>query len=188
MRIYETCSGFERTVVLKLLLSQFRNDEELARIDLGTHRSGDAHGNAEAALVPFIVHRLAHPDGELATARAAGAAGTIMILSTLSNTRIEDVVAAASGPVWFQLYVYRDRRVTQGLVERRGFGRLLLEKILDPAGGAQAGSPEAGGAFLHEPGDGGTGSGRAAGGGGGPVAPVPPDPASLRRGKTCSKG
>jgi 4-hydroxymandelate oxidase len=69
-------------------------------------------------LAPTAFHRLAHPDGELATARAAGAAGTIMILSTLSNTRIEDVVAAASGPVWFQLYVYRDRRVTQGLVER----------------------------------------------------------------------
>jgi 4-hydroxymandelate oxidase len=69
-------------------------------------------------LAPTAFHRLAHPDGELATARAAGAAGTIMILSTLSNTRIEDVVAAASGPVWFQLYVYRDRRVTQELVER----------------------------------------------------------------------
>lgn len=69
-------------------------------------------------LAPTAFHRLAHPDGELATVRAAGAAGTIMILSTLSNTRIEDVVAAASGPVWFQLYVYRDRRVTQGLVER----------------------------------------------------------------------
>ncbi|HWN66332.1 MAG TPA: alpha-hydroxy acid oxidase [Haliangium sp.] len=69
-------------------------------------------------LAPTAFHRLAHPDGELATARAAGAAGTIMILSTLSNTRIEDVVAAASGPVWFQLYVYRDRRVTQALVER----------------------------------------------------------------------
>jgi 4-hydroxymandelate oxidase len=67
---------------------------------------------------PTAFHRLAHPDGELATVRAAGAAGTIMILSTLSNTRVEDVVAEARGPVWFQLYVYRDRRVTQGLVER----------------------------------------------------------------------
>ncbi len=69
-------------------------------------------------IAPTAFHRLAHPDGELATARAAGAAGTIMILSTLSNTRVEDVVAAASSPVWFQLYVYRDRGVTQGLIER----------------------------------------------------------------------
>jgi isopentenyl diphosphate isomerase/L-lactate dehydrogenase-like FMN-dependent dehydrogenase len=52
-------------------------------------------------IAPTAFQRLAHPDGELATARAAGAAGTAMILSTLSTTRVEDVVAAASGPVWF---------------------------------------------------------------------------------------
>ena len=69
-------------------------------------------------VAPTAFHKLAHPDGELATARAAGTAGTIMILSTLSTTAVEDVVAAATGPVWFQLYVYRDRAVTRGLVER----------------------------------------------------------------------
>ena len=73
--------------------------------------------------VPFLVaptafHRLATPEGEVATARAAGAAGTVMILSTLSTTTVEEVVAAASGPVWFQLYIYRDRRATEGLVRR----------------------------------------------------------------------
>lgn len=77
------------------------------------------HGVSMPLLVaPTAFHRLAHPDGELATARATGAAGTIMILSTLSNTRVEDVIAAATGPVWFQLYVYRDRGVTRALVER----------------------------------------------------------------------
>ncbi len=69
-------------------------------------------------LAPSAFHKLAHPDGELATVRAAGDAGTAMILSTLSNTRVEDVVAAASGPVWFQLYVYKDRAATKALVER----------------------------------------------------------------------
>ncbi len=69
-------------------------------------------------VAPTAFHRLATPEGELATARAAGAAGTAMILSTLSTTRIEDVVGAASGPVWFQLYVYRDRGATEGLVRR----------------------------------------------------------------------
>jgi 4-hydroxymandelate oxidase len=69
-------------------------------------------------VAPTAFHRLVHPDGELATARAAAAAGTVMILSTLSNTRVEEVVAASSGPVWFQLYVYRDRAVTRALVER----------------------------------------------------------------------
>jgi 4-hydroxymandelate oxidase len=41
-----------------------------------------------------------------------------MILSTLSNTPVEEVVAATPGPVWFQLYVYRDRGATRALVER----------------------------------------------------------------------
>src|SRR5436305_10488619 len=69
-------------------------------------------------VAPTAFHGLATPEGEVATARAAGAAGTVMILSTLSNTRVEEVVAAASGPVWFQLYVYRDRQATEGLVRR----------------------------------------------------------------------
>ena len=70
------------------------------------------------AVAPTAFHRLAHPDGELATVRGAGDAGTLFILSTLSNTKVEDVVAAASGPVWFQLYVYKDRKATEALVQR----------------------------------------------------------------------
>lgn len=69
-------------------------------------------------IAPCAFQKLAHPDGELATTAAAGAAGTIMILSTLSTTAVEDVVKAASGPVWFQLYVYKDRAVTEALVKR----------------------------------------------------------------------
>lgn len=69
-------------------------------------------------VAPTAFHRLAHPEGELATARAAGAAGTLMVLSTLSNTDMEAVVAASGGPVWFQLYVYRDREATRALVQR----------------------------------------------------------------------
>ena len=69
-------------------------------------------------VAPTAFHRLATPDGELATVRAAGRRGTIMINSTLSNTAVEDVVAAASGPVWFQLYIYKDRGATRGLVQR----------------------------------------------------------------------
>jgi 4-hydroxymandelate oxidase len=62
--------------------------------------------------------RLATPDGELATARATQAQGVGMILSTLSNTPIEAVRAATTGPLWFQLYIYRDRGVTTELVQR----------------------------------------------------------------------
>ncbi|HZF11995.1 MAG TPA: alpha-hydroxy acid oxidase [Thermoanaerobaculia bacterium] len=69
-------------------------------------------------VAPTAFHQLADPEGERATVRAAGAAGTVMILSTLSNTPLEEVVAAASGPVWFQLYIYKDRKTTEGLVRR----------------------------------------------------------------------
>jgi 4-hydroxymandelate oxidase len=71
-----------------------------------------------ALIAPTAFHRLAHPDGELASARAAAAAGTLFILSTLSTTSVEDVMAASAGPVWFQLYVYKDREATRDLVAR----------------------------------------------------------------------
>jgi 4-hydroxymandelate oxidase len=69
-------------------------------------------------LAPTAFNRLGHPDGELAAARAAGRAGTLMCCSTISSTSIEDIAAAATGPLWFQLYVYRDRDVTRDLVAR----------------------------------------------------------------------
>jgi 4-hydroxymandelate oxidase len=69
-------------------------------------------------IAPTAFHRLAHADGEVATVRAAGAQGTVMILSSLSNTPVEEVVREASGAVWFQLYVYRDRAATEAVVAR----------------------------------------------------------------------
>ena len=74
-------------------------------------------------IAPSAFHCLAHPDGELATAKAANQAGTIMILSTLSTKSIEEVsqVRTALNPnvgQIFQLYVHRDRELTRSLVER----------------------------------------------------------------------
>ena len=69
-------------------------------------------------VAPTAFHKLAHADGEIATVRAAGAQGTAMVLSSLSNTPVEEVCAAASGPVWFQLYVYRDRAATKAVIAR----------------------------------------------------------------------
>ncbi len=71
-----------------------------------------------ALVAPTAFHRMAADGGEAATARAASGAGALMINSTLSNTAVEDVVAASSQPVWFQLYIYRDREATRALVER----------------------------------------------------------------------
>lgn len=69
-------------------------------------------------IAPTAFQGMACADAELATARAASAHGTIMMLSTLSNTAVEEVVAATTGPVFFQLYVYKDRAATRALVER----------------------------------------------------------------------
>ncbi len=69
-------------------------------------------------VAPTAFHKMAHPDGELATVRAAGDSGTLMIVSSLSTTSMEEIMEAATGPVWFQLYVYKDRQATADLVRR----------------------------------------------------------------------
>ena len=69
-------------------------------------------------VAPTAFHKLACDAGEIATARAAKAAGTLFILSSLSNTAMESVFAEAVSPRWFQLYIYRDREITRELVQR----------------------------------------------------------------------
>jgi 4-hydroxymandelate oxidase len=69
-------------------------------------------------IAPTAYHRMAHPDGELAVARAAAARGTVMVVSTLATTSLEEVAESTPAPKWFQLYVHKDRAFTQSLVER----------------------------------------------------------------------
>jgi 4-hydroxymandelate oxidase len=69
-------------------------------------------------LAPTAFQKLAHPDGELAPARASRAVGSLLVASTLSTTPVEEVGRAAGGPFWFQLYVYRDRGLSRELVAR----------------------------------------------------------------------
>jgi L-lactate dehydrogenase (cytochrome) len=69
-------------------------------------------------LAPTGLCGMAAPRGEILVARAAGRAGVTFTVSSLSATSIEDVAAAATGPLWFQLYVWRDRGLTHSLVER----------------------------------------------------------------------
>ena len=69
-------------------------------------------------VAPTAFHRMAHDDGECGSARAAGAADTLFVLSSLSNTSMEEVFAQCTGPRWFQLYIYKDRGVTAELIRR----------------------------------------------------------------------
>jgi 4-hydroxymandelate oxidase len=70
-------------------------------------------------VAPAAFQRIAHPDGELATARAAAAAETIMCLSTFATSSPAEVAEAApGGRRWFQLYVFKDRGITRSLVDQ----------------------------------------------------------------------
>jgi len=69
-------------------------------------------------IAPTAFQGLAHPEGEVATVKAAGASKTLMTLSTLSTFSIEEVMAVATGPVWFQLYVFKNRAISASLVKR----------------------------------------------------------------------
>jgi 4-hydroxymandelate oxidase len=61
---------------------------------------------------------LFHPEGELATARGAGAAGAVLTVSTLTTTAIEDIARNTRQPFWFQLYVQHNRDFTKAMVQR----------------------------------------------------------------------
>jgi L-lactate dehydrogenase (cytochrome) len=80
-------------------------------------------------LAPVGYSRLMHSEGEVAAARAAGAAGTGYILSTISGHPMEDVKAASSGPVWYQLYLLGGRAAAEASIQRAkkaGFSALVL--------------------------------------------------------------
>ena len=85
-------------------------------------------------LAPIAFQRMAHPDGELATAYAAAALGAGLVLSTQASVPLEPIAQAVlsdpgRGPLWFQLYLQHDRGFTQALVQRAeaaGYEALVL--------------------------------------------------------------
>src|SRR5687767_7227060 len=81
------------------------------------------------ALAPVGSCRMFYPRGEEAASRAAGKAGTIYSLSTLSGCRLEDVKAATSGPAWYQLYLCGGREVATATIDRArkaGYSALIV--------------------------------------------------------------
>jgi 4-hydroxymandelate oxidase len=69
-------------------------------------------------LAPTSYHRMIHPEGELGTVRGAGQVGAVLVAASFATTGIEDMARAASTPLWFQLYVQRDRGFTRNLVQK----------------------------------------------------------------------
>lgn len=98
---------------------------DVARVDTSLELLG-ARLSTPVLTAPSALHALAHPAAEPATARGTADAGSLLVLSTRSSTRIEDVPA---GPWWFQAYALRDRGLTRALVERAaaaGAGAVVL--------------------------------------------------------------
>ncbi len=69
-------------------------------------------------IAPTGQHAFVTPDAEIATATAASAADTILIASTSSTLAIEEIAAAATAPLWFQLYLFADRGRSEAMVRR----------------------------------------------------------------------
>src|SRR5437868_14608667 len=97
----ENTAGWERLKLYYHVLAGVR-DRDLTTTVLGQKIS------MPVCLAPTAFHKLACAEGEIATARAAKAAATLFILSSLSNTAMEAVLPEAGSPRWFQLYIYRD--------------------------------------------------------------------------------
>jgi 4-hydroxymandelate oxidase len=103
--------AFERIKLLPRILV------DVSERQMGTTALGEAV-SMPILIAPTALQGLAHQEGEIATVKAAGGAKTLMTLSTVSTSSIEDVMAVATGPVWFQLYVFKDRAVSASLVRR----------------------------------------------------------------------
>jgi 4-hydroxymandelate oxidase len=101
----------------------------VAGVDLATTLLGTPV-STPVVVAPTAVQRLAHGDGEIATAAGAAAVGALMVLSSLASCSLEEVAAVAPGaPRWMQVYILRDRARTVDLVSRaaaHGYGALVL--------------------------------------------------------------
>ncbi len=85
--------------------------------------------SAPIGVAPVAYHTLVHPDGELATVRAAGAAGLPVVLSTFAGRAFAELQGAASAPLWLQIYCMRERDQVRRLIEnaqRHGIEALVL--------------------------------------------------------------
>lgn len=117
------------------------NREAFDRLRLNGRVLGDFTGGGTALtlfdqpfeypvlLAPAAQHRLADPDGEIATVVGAAGAHAGVIVSTESDFTLEEIASAARTPLWFQLYIQHDRGFTRELVERAeraGYRALVL--------------------------------------------------------------
>lgn len=101
---------------------------DVERVSLSTTLLG-AELDVPIGVAPMAYHRLAHPEGEAASAAAAGDVGGLFVASMFASTSFAGMAAASAGPRWLQLYWLRDRDALADVVSRAeesGFGALVL--------------------------------------------------------------
>jgi 4-hydroxymandelate oxidase len=104
---------------------------DVSRLDTRVTLLGREHASP-IILAPVAYQQLFHPEGELATAHGAAKAECTFVVSTHSTKTVEDIKASGAGPLWFQLYVQRDRGFTLELVRRaEGAGCEALVLTID---------------------------------------------------------
>ncbi|KAK9993888.1 hypothetical protein SO802_023591 [Lithocarpus litseifolius] len=118
----ENMEAFRRIMIRPRILV------DVSRIDLSTNVLG-YNISAPILIAPTALHKLAHPEGEVVTARAAAACKTIMALSFTSSCTLEEVASSCNAVRFFQIYVYKRRDLSALLVqraERNGYKALVL--------------------------------------------------------------
>ncbi|XP_065617590.1 peroxisomal (S)-2-hydroxyacid oxidase GLO4 [Quercus suber] len=118
----ENVEAFHRIMIRPRILV------DVSRMDMSTTVLGYKI-SAPILIAPTALHKLAHPEGELATARAAAACKTIMVLSFTSSCTVEEVASSCNAVRFFQLYVYKQREIAAVLVqraERNGYKALVV--------------------------------------------------------------
>jgi 4-hydroxymandelate oxidase len=128
--LHENRAAFDRWVIRPRMLTGV-GERDLATEVLGTRVA------CPILVAPWAYQRLAHPDGEFATARACADAGTVMVVSSTTVDYLEDVATASSGPKWWQLYLFTDRDVTTDMLQRvvaAGYGAVCFTVDLPVVG------------------------------------------------------
>ena len=122
-------SGYSRWAI------RARRMVDVSRVDMSVSLLG-TRWDTPIVVCPAGSQRAFHADGELATARAAKASSHLQILSGVTTTSIEDVIAARGAPVWFQLYTTNDRAVAVAIAKRaQAAGSPVLVLTVDLNGG-----------------------------------------------------
>ncbi|XP_052627723.1 peroxisomal (S)-2-hydroxyacid oxidase GLO4 isoform X1 [Lactuca sativa] len=118
----------ENTAAFKRITFRPRILVDVSKIDMSTTILG-YKTSAPIMIAPTAMHKLAHPQGEALTARAAGACNVIMGLSFMSMCTIEEVASSCNAVRFFQLYIYKRREISALMVKRaeaNGFKAILL--------------------------------------------------------------